>query len=278
MWRAEVWPVCRLELAEVRRARWAQLCCGVYALLAAGFVLVGLRESTVLGFSGMGRVLLSFAHALVLLLPLLALAASGQAINRARDDGTLELLFTLPVRRAAYFLAVTFVRLAVLLLPLVVLISAVAAFAAFGFGQQIPWGFLARTVALSGALLVAFLGLGIAISTLVRNPAAAVLWTLLAWAAGVALLDFGLIGLMLQWRLNPQTVFLLAALNPVQAVRVALLAGITPELSILGPVGFFISTRLSPAALVGLGIGWPLFVGGAAWGWALSRFSRGDLV
>ncbi len=47
-------------------------------------------------------------HALVLLLPLLALTATGQVVNRARDDGTLELLFSQPIRREAfYFAAVT---------------------------------------------------------------------------------------------------------------------------------------------------------------------------
>ena len=71
MQRAELWAVARLEWAEVRRSRWALFCGAIYALLAVVFVAVGLRESTVLGFSGMGRVLLSVAHALLLVLPLL---------------------------------------------------------------------------------------------------------------------------------------------------------------------------------------------------------------
>jgi ABC-2 type transport system permease protein len=276
--RAEALAVARLEWAEIRRSRWALFCGGVYALLASVFVLVGLRESNVLGFSGMGRVLLSFAHALVLILPLLALTAMGQVINRARDDGTLELLFSHPVRRHTYFLTVTLLRAGVLVVPLVLLVVALGAVAALAFGQQIPWGFVARTLVLSASLLVAFLGIGAAITTWVRNPTRAMLWILFAWAAGVALLDFGLIGLMLQWRLDPRAVFLIAALNPVQAVRVALLAGITPELSVLGPVGFFLSTRLGPSALLAIGIGWPLLVGvGAGWA-ALGRFVRGDLV
>ena len=78
----EVLAMVRLELAEVLRSRWLLFCCGVYALLAAMFVLVGLRESSVFGFTGMGRVLLGFCHALVLVLPLLGLSATGQVVNR----------------------------------------------------------------------------------------------------------------------------------------------------------------------------------------------------
>jgi Cu-processing system permease protein len=226
----------------------------------------------------MGRVLLSVAHALLLLLPLLALTATGQVINRAREDGTLELLFSHPVRRQRYFLAVSGVRLAVLLIPLVGLLLGVGGAAALLFGQDIPWALLARTLLLSASLLSSLVGVGMAISTFVRNPARALLAVLLAWAAGVALLDFGLVGLMLQWRVAPAAVLLLASLNPVQAARVALLSGITPELSILGPVGFYASTRLGPGALFAVGVGWPSLLGFAAWAAALGRFRRGDLV
>jgi ABC-2 type transport system permease protein len=274
----EVLAVARLELAEVLRSRWMVFCCGVYALLAGLFVLVGMRESTLLGFSGMGKVLLSLCHALVLLLPLLALTATGQVINRAREDGTLELLFSQPIGRGAFFAAVTGVRYLVLVVPLGVLMGGMAVLGSLAFGQEVPWAFLGRAVAVSAALLGAFVGLGLAVSTLVRSHARAMIWLLALWALGVALIDFGLIGLMLQWRLNPQTVFLLAALNPVQAARLALLSGAAPDLGVLGPVGFFLAHRLGGAALFAVGTLWPVLVGLGAWAFALRAFRRGDLV
>jgi ABC-2 type transport system permease protein len=94
----------------------------------------------------------------------------------------------------------------------------------------------------------------------------------------VALVDFALIGLLLQWRLPAQEVFALAALNPVQVVRVALLAGAEPELSVLGPVGFYLANRLGPRVLLALGIGWPLVFGGIAWTMAWRAFRTRDLV
>ncbi len=275
---AELWAVARLDLADVRRSRWLVLCVLIYALLGVGFVLVGMRESSVLGFSGMGRVLLSMIHALLLLLPLLALTATGQVINRARDDGTLELVFSHPVRRAVYFSAVTLTRYVVLVVPLVVVMVVMALIGRVAFGDVIMWPFLFQSLAVCASLVAAFVGLGVLVSTFVRSQARAVIWLLVLWALGVALVDFGLIGLMLQWRLNAQTVFLLAALNPVQAARMALLSGASAELSALGPVGFYLANKVGAGALLALGLAWPALVGVAAWLVALRSFRRADIV
>lgn len=274
----EILAVARLDFAEVLRSRWLFFCVLVYALLSAVFIWVGLRESTLMGFTGMGRVLLSFAHSLVLLLPLLALTATGQVVNRARDDGTLELLFSHPVRRTAYFAAVTLVRYLVLVVPLILTMVVMALFGIAAFDQEIPWWFLGRSMAISAALLLSFVGLGLAVSTFVRSQTRATIWLLLLWALGVALVDFGLVGLMLRFRLNPETVFLLASLNPVQAARMALLSGATGELSVLGPVGFFLANRLGASTLFVLGTVWPIVVGGTAWLLALRSFRRVDIV
>ena len=93
----------RLDFAESRRSRWVVFAAGTYALLGAIFVLVGLRESALFGFTGMGRVLFSLCHALVLVIPLLALMATVQVVNRAREDGTLEFVFSLPIGRLDWF-------------------------------------------------------------------------------------------------------------------------------------------------------------------------------
>ena len=274
----EMGAAARLDLAEVVRSRWLLFCAGVYALVAGIFVLVGLRESTLLGFTGMGRVLLSFSHALVLLLPLLALTATSAVVNRARDDGAFELLFTQPLRRGSWFAAVSMVRLAALLAPLVALMVAMGAVAGVVWQQAVPWPFLWRAVGVCSSLLVCFAGVGVAISTFVRNPAKATTYVILTWAVAVALLDFGLIGLLLKWQLHPQAVFALAALNPVQDARMALLSSLEPDLATFGPVGFYLANRVGGDALFALGMVWPVVVGVGAWGAALFRFRRGDLV
>lgn len=268
----------RLELGEVLRSRWLLFSGGLYGTLSTLFLVVGLRESGVMGFTGMSRVLVSLSHALVVLLPLLALTATVPVVTRARRDGTLELLFSQPVTRADYFGAVTLVRYGALFLPLAALMPALAVVGSLVFGQAVPWAFLARGLAVSSALLWSFTGIGLTISTRVTEPDRAMMYLLLVWVLGVALLDFGLVGLMLRWDLPAGAVFALAGLNPVEMARLALLSGAEPSLGTLGPVGFWLSTSLGSTRLLVTGVLWPLLVGSIGWWVARRRLSNGDLV
>lgn len=272
------WAVARLDLAEVLRSRWLFFCIVVYTILAGVFLLVGMRESTVFGFTGTDRVLVSYVHALLVLLPLMALIATGQVINRSRDDGTLELLFSQPISRGAFFSAISSVRFLVLLIPLALLMGAIGLFGRLMFGQQIAWVFIGHCLALCSVLVWTFCGLGLWVSTTVQNAARATMYLLLIWVAGIALLDFALAGMMLQWRMEPRVVFVLATLNPVQCIRMALLSSADPELSTLGPVGFFLANRIGSTALYALGVGWPTLLGGLAWAAGLWRLRHGDVV
>ncbi len=268
----------RFEAGEVLRSRWLLFCGVIYLALAAMFVLVGLRESVVLGFTGMGRVLLSFCHVLVLLLPLLALTATAQRVGAARDSGALEVLLSLPVSRGAYLGSVLGVRYLALTLPLIAIVLGMALLGRIALGQEIPWWLVGRTLALSATLIWAFCGIGLLISTRVRSATRALLALLFTWAAGVALLDFSLLGLMLQWRVPPRAVFALAVINPVEASRVALLSSVEPELASLGPVGFYMSTRLGADALFAFGILFPLVLGTVCAWVAYVHFRRSDVV
>ncbi len=270
--------VARLDLAEVKRSRWLVFLIALYAGLGAIFVLVGLRESDVLGFAGMGRVLLSLCNGLVLLIPLLALTGSGQVISRAREDGTLELLLSHPITRNEYFGGVSFVRYAVLMAPLAALMVALGVYGRLAFGQSIPWAFLGRALAISASLGWAFVGIALAVSVAVRNQAKTMVYLLVIWVTAVVMLDFALIGLMLQWRLNARVVFLMACLNPVETARMALLSAAEPTLGVLGPVGFYLANRIGTGWLFALGTLWPLVVGLMAWLLAWRSFAKGDAV
>ncbi|MEO8196188.1 MAG: ABC transporter permease subunit [Thermoanaerobaculia bacterium] len=278
MRRAEIAALARLDAREVLRSRWPVVVSSLYGALAVIFAFAATRESAVLGFTGVGRVLLSLAHALLLLLPLLALAATSQTLNRAREDGSLELLLGHSASSSGYYSAVTLVRLTLLALPLVAIWIALPLLARIFFADPVPWSSIVRTVLVSCALLWAFVGLGMALSAHVTNTAKSAILGLLVWAATVSLLDFALIGALLQWRIHAATVFLLAGINPVQCARLALLAGHDPELSSFGPVGFYLAQHLGANGLLALGIGWPVLFGTVAWLVGLRRFRSGDLV
>lgn len=267
----------RLDWAAIRRSRWLTFMGVVYAFLMVAFVVVGFRESDVIGFTGLGRVLLNFSNAVILFLPLLALVATAQIVPSARDEGTLELLLSHPFGRGDYFVGTVAARLAILVAPLLglaVVCIAVPPLVDVG----IPWGYLGNLLAASTTLIFACTGVGFLISTHVRSPERALIWALVGWAAGIALLDFGLITVLLQWRLEPASVFVLAVANPVECARLLLLASAEPELNILGPVGFFIVNRFGKTALRLVALGWPIVLGTVTLGMAWDRFRRSDLV
>lgn len=268
----------RLEWGEVRRSRWLVLTGASYLVLAGVLVVAGTRESSVFGFTGMSRVLLSFAHVLLVVLPLLALSATTQLVPRAREDGTLELLFSQPLSRGGYLVGLSLARLAALALPLCAAQVLLALLGELLFAEPVPWSMLLRTLAVGLSLLACFTGLGLLVSVGTRGQAKAVVYGLLLWALAVALVDVALLGVLLQWRLHARVVFFLAALNPVQMARLGLLAGIEPDLTTLGPVGFYLAHTLGAARLLWLGTLGPLLVGAGAWLLAARRFARGDLV
>jgi len=268
--------IARLDFAALRRSRWIWFCLATYAVLGIVLVTASARESTLLGFTGSARVMLSFCHALLLALPLIALTATAPVIQRAREDGSLELLLSQPLSPGAWFAATYAVRFAALLAPLALAMLGIGAWGQVVYGDPIPWAFVGDALAISAALLLAFAGIGACISAYVRDPARVITYLVVTWALAVALLDFGVIGALLRWHINARVVFAIAVANPVEAARLALLGHLQPDLATYGPVGFYLANRIGSAALFAIGVAWPAAVGVIASALAYLRFSRSD--
>lgn len=267
----------RLELADAMRSRWLPFTSASYLGVFGLFGWLGLRESSVLGFTGMSRVVLNTANAIVVVLPLVALVATSQTVVRARQSGYFELFLSQPCRRRDWFWATVLARVVVLFAPLVAMLTIVAVIAAFQ-GEAFFGALILRTAGITLSLLWAYVGVGLLVSSSARSAERAVVLALLIWLFGAALHDFALIGVLLEFRLEPRAVFVLTAANPVEAARLALLAGIDPELSVFGPVGFWIANVLGPRGTTFVGLGWPFAVGSVALRLALRRLDRSDLV
>jgi ABC-2 type transport system permease protein len=269
----------RLEWLESLRSRWLQFVAVVYLLVFGAFIWLGLRESSVLGFTGLSRVVLNVANATVIAVPLVALVATCQAITKARATGHLELLFSQPVRPADWLVALVVSRAAVLLGPLALLLACTAAVALVtGTADSTLAPMIVHALAVASSLVVCYLGIGLLLSALARTLEHAVVLALVAWLVSAALHDFALIGVLLQWRVPPEAVFALAAVNPVEAARIAVLASVDPELSVLGPVGFWIANTLGPANAYFFGLAWPALVGFVCLLVTARLVRRGDAV
>jgi ABC-2 type transport system permease protein len=267
----------RLELADALRSRWVLFTAATYALVFGAFVWLGLRESSVLGFTGLSRVVLNLANAVAIVLPLVSLVATSQTVVRARTSGFFELFLAQPCRRTDWFVAMLGSRLLVIAGPLVVLLSLVLLAGALR-GEAALLPLVIKSAAVVLALTFAFVGLGLLLSALSPTSERATVYALITWLLASALHDFALIGVLLRVRLPPQAVFAIAAANPVEAVRLAILSGVDPELSVLGPVGFWLANTLGPTLVLALGIAWPLLIGACASWLAARRIEHMDLV
>ncbi len=267
----------RLEIADALRSRWMTFTATAYVLVFGAFLWLGLRESSVLGFTGLSRVVLNVANAVVLVLPLVALVSTAQSVVRSRTTGFFELVLTQPCKRVDWLWAAVTARLVVIVGPLFVLLLGVLVAGALG-GESTMLPLVGRTMLVAFSLSFAYVGIGFWLSSVARTPERATVYVLLAWLFASALHDFALIGVLLKLRLTPQVVFALAALNPVESARLAILSGIDPELSVLGPVGFWLANTMGPKVALGLGVGWPLALGCGALLAATRRLEKDDLV
>jgi len=271
-------PLFHLELVDALRSRWLAFVAAVYVLVFGSFLAIGLRESSMLGFTGLSRVVLNLSSAVVLVLPLLSLVATVTVIPRARVTGLFDVLLVQPVPRSSWLFGLFASRLVVLLAPLAVVLGAVAAVGLRSGESSALVVEALRTLAIAAAMVVAYAGIGLALGTFASSPDKAVVFALVVWVLGAAVHDLALLGVLLRWQLPPVAVFALAAANPMEAARIGILSGVDPDLSLLGPVGFWIANDLGALRAFLFGALWPLALGVAGIAIARARFERSDLV
>ena len=267
----------RLEWHAVSRQRWFYAALALSAGLVGFFVLVAARESSVLGFTGFGRVMGGVVQASLLLLPLLALFATSQSVTAARQSGVLEWYLAYPNARGDAFAALFWPRLGAVVVPVVGAVGGLGLAAAI-LGQAVAPGLLGAFLLLLAGQGFCFSALGMWISAMSRTPEQALLRALLVWISAGLLVDFVLLGMLLRWDLPAQVVFALAALNPMQAGRIGILAAIDPEMGAIGPVGTWAVVHIGAAATIAWGLGWPILLGGIASLLARSAFVRRDVL
>jgi ABC-2 type transport system permease protein len=275
---SSVWVFARLELAESLRSKWAAFAATLYLGMVAAFVWLGLRESSMLGFTGLTRVLLNVANAVIVVFPLVVLVGTHSAIVRAKTSGFFELMLTQPVRRTQWFWGLLLARVAVLIGPLVGVMVGAALFSLLLEPEPGLAAVAARSLAITVSLVFSFIGVGLWVSSRARTLERAMVWALVAWVATAALHDVLLIAVLLRTPLPPEVVFFVSALNPSEAARVGILSSVDPELSALGPVGFWLSNTLGPTLALVIAVGWPALLGVLTTWRAARNLERADLV
>ncbi|HEX4963229.1 MAG TPA: ABC transporter permease subunit [Thermoanaerobaculia bacterium] len=134
---------------------------------------------------------LDWLHVIAVLLSLLAIFVSYDAVSGERENGTLRLILAQPVGRSSFLIGSSFGLLCVLLLPLLlgIAIGLLVLELSPGYELGLPQLAAVGAIVFLGALYLAFfVFLSVLISSLCRHSATALIWLILFWLVLVVIL------------------------------------------------------------------------------------------
>ena len=207
------------ELLERARDRWVLVVSLLFAALASGVSAYGSQAAGDAGAASTltGPSLVTLAS---LFVPLVALVLSHDAIVGERERNTLGLLLSLPVSRVEMVLAKFVGRAAALVLSVCLGIAAAMAFASVGERST-----LATLLGPTLALGLAFLSIGMLISSIASRQSIAASLVVVVWFGLVFFYDLGLLAALVvgDGAISQQTVASLVIANPAGLYRVAMM-------------------------------------------------------
>lgn len=269
--------LCNLELKETLRARWYQFYLFTVTAMISLFFYFGLMESRVLGFIGLGRLLLTLIQICILILPIFTLMTTVRTFVSDRETGVWEYNLSIPIKLSSFYWGRGLGRFLTLFLPLLVGIGAAAAIT-WVKGYPVPWKVMILYLTFIGANLLCFTGIALCLSVFAKSQEMALGMAFIIWMIFEALVDALLLGLMLKQQIIAEAILAIAFLNPLQAFRMAAIALFDPELTILGPIAYTIIEKFGLNNLIAWAIFWPLLIGVSFAMLGYFRFKKHDLI
>ena len=266
-----------LDLKESLRAKWFLVYSLVFGGLIALFFIAGVTESQVMGFSGLSRLLLMYIQITIVILPIFILITTVRSISGDRDNHILEYMLSFPISLQQYYWGKIIGRFITVYLPVLLAMIIAVIYGAMK-GADIPWSIFFLYTGLLFALSFAFLGIAFFISSFVKSSEIALGVAFFIWIFLLAFIDIALISLMMQQRFSTELIITISMINPMEIFRIAAISLFDPELTVMGPVAFYILDTMSQTMFVLLSVVYPTILGVifAALGYRI--FKKKDLV
>ena len=266
-----------LDLKESIRAKWFLIYSLVFGGLIALFFIAGVTESQVMGFSGLSRLLLMYIQITIIILPIFILITTVRSISGDRDNHILEYMLSFPISLKEYYWGKVIGRFITVYLPVLFAMVIAIIYGALK-GADIPWAIFFLYTGLLFALSSAFLGIAFFISSFVKSSEIALGIAFFIWIFLLAFIDIALIAIMMQQRFSEELIITIALMNPMEIFRVAAISLFDPELTVMGPVAFYILDTISQTLFVLLSIIYPILVGVIFAFLGFRIFTKKDLV
>ncbi len=252
--------VAYLDVRESLRSKWFYVYTLVFGGLMALFFVTGISNSVVMGFTGLSRMLLIFIQVTIIILPIFILITTVKSISGDRESNVLEYMLSFPVSLRDYYWGKILGRFFTVFVPV---IFALALGVVFGLikGGDLPWNIILLYSALLFSVCFVFLGVAFFVSTIVKTTDIAVGSSFVIWITLLAFIDIALIGLMLQHRVNDGVIIGIAMLNPIEVFRIGAISLFDPQLSVIGPVAYYILDTVGTKLLILYSVLYPIVLG-----------------
>jgi len=249
-----------LDIKESLRSKWFYVYALVFGGLMALFFITGVSDAVVMGFTGLSRMLLIFIQVTIIILPIFILITTVKSISGDRESNVLEYMLSFPVSLKDYYWGKMLGRFLTVFMPvfLALLLGVI-----FGLikGGNLPWNMVLLYSILLFSLCFVFLGIAFFLSTIVKSTDVALGSSFVVWIVLLAFIDIALIGLMLQNRVSDGAIITIALLNPIEVFRIGAISLFDPELTVIGPVAYYLLDTLGSKLLIAYAIIYPILVG-----------------
>ncbi len=253
----------------------------IYSLLFGGFVaymfMSGITESQIIGFVGLGRLLVTFMQVCMVIIPIYVLITVVRSIVGDKENNVMEYMLSMPISFSSFYWGKFFAKFIVIYIPLLVALIAAVIWGAL-ISLDVPWNLFWLYSSLLAAMVFCFLGIGMFISVYTRSQELAVSTAFVIWLVLVAFLDLLLMGMMLKFRVNPDIVIGIGMLNPLQVFRVGVLVLFDPKLTTMGPAAYYILDTVSRGVFIVFALIYPTLLGYLLAWLGNRRFKSRDVI
>ena len=273
-----IWLISYLDIKESLRSKWFYVYAFVFGGLMGLFFISGITDSVVMGFTGLSRLLLVFIQVTIIILPIFILVTTVKSISGDRESSILEYMLSFPISLKEYYWGKFIGRFITVFFPVIIALFIGVAWGVFKGGLNLPWGMVILYSILIFAICIVFLGIAFFISTIVKSHDIGLGVSFAVWISLLAFIDVALIGLMMQNRLSDGLIITVAMLNPLEAFRIGAISLFDPELTVIGPVAYYLLDSLGRGLLITYAIIYPIILGALFASLGYLFFKRKDLL
>jgi len=252
-----------------------------YSLLFGGFVAVmfalGITESQIIGFVGLGRLMVTFMQVCMAILPIYVLISTVRSVVGDKETNVMEYILSLPISFNGYFWGKFLGRFIVIYFPVFLALLGATLWGVIS-NIDVPWDLFAFYSLLLASMVFCFLGLGMYISSKSRSQEIAIGIAFVIWLFLVAFLDLILMGVMLKMRMNPELIIGVGMLNPLQVFRTGVLSLFDNKLTVMGPASYYILDTVTREVFIVFSIIYPILLGYLFAFLGNRHFNRNDVI